>query len=183
MNTLMYDYFDDPAFVRDLFAFAVEMELAFARAQIEAGADLIGVGDAASSLVGPRIYSEFVWPWQQKLVDGIHALGAPVRLHICGDTRPNLQLMGRLGCEIVDLDSMVPLSEARAKMGARQVLLGNLHPVHVVRDGTPEGIKQALAECHRQAGRRYIVGAGCEIPRGTPAENLLAMRDYAREAE
>jgi MtaA/CmuA family methyltransferase len=183
MNTLMYDYFDDPGFVRDLFAFAVEMELAFARAQIEAGADLVGVGDAASSLVGPRIYSEFVWPWQQKLVDGIHALGAPVRLHICGDTRPNLQLMGRLGCEIVDLDSMVPLAEARAKMGTRQVLLGNLHPVHVVRDGTPEGIKQALAECRRQAGRRYIVGAGCEIPRGTPAENLLAMRDYAREAQ
>jgi len=183
MNTLMYDYFDDPGFVRDLFAFAVEMELAFARAQIEAGADLIGAGDAASSLVGPRIYAEFVWPWQQKLVDGLHALGAPVRLHICGDTRPNLQLMGRLGCEIVDLDSMVPLAEARAKMGTRQVLLGNLHPVHVVRDGTPEGIKQALAECRRQAGRRYIVGAGCEIPRGTPAENLLAMRDYAREAE
>ena len=183
MNTLMYDYFDDPGFVRDLFAFAVEMELAFARAQIEAGADLIGAGDAASSLVGPRIYAEFVWPWQQKLVDGIHALGAPVRLHICGDTRPNLQLMGRLGCEIVDLDSMVPLAEARAKMGTRQVLLGNLHPVHVVRDGTPEGIKQALAECRRQAGRRYIVGAGCEVPRGTPAENLLAMRDYAREAE
>jgi MtaA/CmuA family methyltransferase len=183
MNTLMYDYFDDPGFVRDLFAFAVEMELAFARAQIEAGADLIGAGDAASSLVGPRIYAEFVWPWQQKLVDGLHALGAPVRLHICGDTRPNLQLMGRLGCEIVDLDSMVPLAEARAKMGARQVLLGNLHPVHVVRDGTPEGIKQALAECRRQAGRRYIVGAGCEVPRGTPAENLLAMRDYAREAE
>ena len=183
MNTLMYDYFDDPGFVRDLFAFAVEMELAFARAQIEAGADLIGAGDAASSLVGPRIYAEFVWPWQQKLVDGLHALGAPVRLHICGDTRPNLQLMGRLGCEIVDLDSMVPLAEARAKMGTRQVLLGNLHPVHVVRDGTPEGIKQALAECRRQAGRRYIVGAGCEIPCGTPAENLLAMRDYAREAE
>lgn len=183
MNTLMYDYFDDPGFVRDLFAFAVEMELAFARAQIEAGADLIGVGDAASSLVGPRIYAEFVWPWQQKLVAGLHALGAPVRLHICGDTRPNLHLMGRLGCEIVDLDYMVPLAEARAKMGTRQVLLGNLHPVHVVRDGTPEGIKQALAECRRQAGRRYIVGAGCEIPRGTPAENLLAMRDYAREAE
>jgi MtaA/CmuA family methyltransferase len=182
MNTLMYDYFDDPAFVRDLFAFAVEMELAFARAQIEAGADLIGLGDAASSLVGPRIYSEFVWPWQQKLVDGLHALGAPVRLHICGDTRPNLELMGRLGCEIVDLDSMVPLSEARAKMGTRQVLLGNLHPVHIVRDGTPEGIKQALAACHHQAGRRYIVGAGCEIPRGTPAENLLAMRDYTHEA-
>jgi len=182
MNTLMYDYFDDPGFVRDLFAFAVEMELAFAKAQVQAGADLVGVGDAASSLVGPRIYSEFVWPWQVRLVDGIHALGAAVRLHICGDTRRNLELMGRLGCEIADIDYPVPLADARAKMGARQVLLGNLDPVRALRDGTPESVKQALAECHRAAGRRYIVGAGCEVPRGTPAENLLAMRDYAREA-
>jgi len=178
----MYDYFDDPGFVRDLFAFAVEMELAFAKAQVQAGADLVGVGDAASSLVGPRIYSEFVWPWQVRLVDGIHALGAAVRLHICGDTRRNLELMGRLGCEIADIDYPVPLADARAKMGARQVLLGNLDPVRALRDGTPESVKQALAECHRAAGRRYIVGAGCEVPRGTPAENLLAMRDYAREA-
>jgi uroporphyrinogen-III decarboxylase len=78
---------------------------------------------------------------------------------------------------------MVPLADARARMGARQVLLGNLDPVRALRDGTPEGIKQALAACHRAAGRRYIVGAGCEVPRGTPAENLLAMRDYAREAD
>jgi len=114
LNTLMLDFFDDPGFVRDLFAFAVEMELAFARAQVEAGAEIIGVGDAASSLVGPRIYNEFVWPYQGRLVEGIHALGSPVRLHICGDTRPNLERMGRLGCEIVDLDFLAPLADARA---------------------------------------------------------------------
>jgi MtaA/CmuA family methyltransferase len=179
MNTLMYDYFDDPGFVGDLFAFATEMEVRFAGAQVQAGADLIGVGDAASSLVGPTIYAKFVWPWQKKLVDAVHALGAPVRLHICGDTRPNLELMGRLGCEIVDIDFMVPLAEARRKMGPRQVLLGNLDPVRTLRNGTPEGIKQALAACHKAAGRRYVVGAGCEVPRDTPAENLLAMRDFA----
>src|SRR4051794_29940972 len=52
VNTLMLDFFDDPAFVRDLFDLVVEMELGFARIQIAAGADLIGVGDAAASLVG-----------------------------------------------------------------------------------------------------------------------------------
>ena len=53
INRLMTDFFDDPAFVRDLFAFVLEMELPFAKAQIEAGAELIGIGDAAASLVGP----------------------------------------------------------------------------------------------------------------------------------
>jgi MtaA/CmuA family methyltransferase len=179
INTLMLDFFDDPAFVRDLFAFVVEMELRFAREQLKAGADVIGVGDAAASLVGPDIYDEFVWPWEKKLVDGIHALGGKVRLHICGNTRRILEGMGRLGCEIVDLDSMAPISEARQKMGANTVLLGNLNPVTVLRNGDPAGVTAAIAECHRQAGTPFIVGAGCEVPRDTPAENLHALCAYA----
>jgi uroporphyrinogen-III decarboxylase len=75
---------------------------------------------------------------------------------------------------------MVPIAEARAAMGPHQVLLGNIDPVRVLRDGSPDSIKAALAECHRQAGAGYVVGAGCEVPRGTPRENVLAMTHYAR---
>ena len=180
INTLMTDFFDDPAFVRDLFEFVVTMELRFAKAQVEAGIDVMGVGDAAASLVGPQIYEEFVWPYEKKLVDGLHALGTKVRLHICGNTRRILAGMGRLGCEIVDLDYPAPLSEGRAAMGPDQVLLGNLNPVQVLKNGTPEGVTAAIAECHRQAGPRYIVGAGCEVPRGTPEANLRALTEYAQ---
>ncbi len=181
INTVMMDFFDDPAFVRDLFAFVIEMELRFAREQIKAGADIIGVGDAAASLVGPQLYNEFVWPYEKKLVDGIHAAGGRVRMHICGNTRPLLEPMGKLGCAIVDLDSLAPLDEARRKMGPNQVLLGNMNPVTVLRDGTRETVTAVTAECHRQAGSRFIVGAGCEVPRDTPEANLRAMCEYARQ--
>jgi MtaA/CmuA family methyltransferase len=180
INTVMTDFFDDPAFVRDLFEFVVEMELRFAREQIKAGADMIGVGDAAASLVGPQLYEEFVFPYEKKLVDGIHAAGGKVRLHICGNTRRILAGMGRLNCEIVDLDSLAPLNEARQQMGAGQVLLGNINPVSVMRNGNPETVTNAIAECHRHSGARYIVGAGCEVPRDTPTENLRALCEYAR---
>ena len=178
INALMVDFIDDPGFVRDLFAFSVEMELGFARAQIEAGSELIGVGDAAASLVGPVIYRELVQPFEQQLVDGIHSAGARVRLHICGRTRRLFARMGRLGCEIVDLDWMAPLAEARAAMGPDQVLLGNVDPVKVLRAGTPESVTAAVRECHRDAGSRYIVGAGCEVVRDTPEENLRALCGY-----
>ena len=168
INTLMLDFFDDPPFVRDLFAFVIELELRFAREQLKAGADVIGVGDAAASLVGPDIYNEFVWPYEMKLVDGIHALGGKVRLHICGNTRRILDGIGKLGCDIVDLDSMVPISEARQKMGPKTILLGNLNPVAVLRNGDPAGVTAVIAECHRQAGPRFIVGAGCEVPATRP---------------
>jgi MtaA/CmuA family methyltransferase len=143
----------------------------------------MGVGDAAASLVGPEVYNEFVWPFEKRLVEALHAMGTRVRLHICGNTRPLLAKMGQLGCDIVDLDFMVPVSEARHAMGERQLLLGNLDPVRQLRYSTPERVAADVAECHRQAGSRYIVGAGCEVPRGTPVENLRALMRYARETK
>ncbi len=178
INRLMTDFFDDPPFVRDLFEFVLEMELDFARAQLEAGAELIGMGDAAASLVGPRIYREFVLPYERKQIEALHAMGAKVRLHICGNIRRILAEIGTLGCEMVDIDWMVPLDDARREMGPQQVLSGNIDPVKVLRNGTPESIAAALAECRRQAGEGYIVAAGCEIPRDTPPVNVLAMTAF-----
>ena len=179
INALMLDFFDDPPFARDLLVFCVAMELDFARAQVEAGADLIGVGDAASSLLGPRLFQEFVEPFECRLVAGIQAFGARVRLHICGRTRKIYRGMAKTGADIVDLDSLAPMDQARAEMGPEQALLGNIDPVRVLLHGDPETVRAGLAECHRQAGARYIAGAGCEVPRGTPEANLLAMTRYA----
>ncbi|MDX2152573.1 MAG: uroporphyrinogen decarboxylase family protein [Bryobacteraceae bacterium] len=180
LNTLMLDFADDEGFVRDLFEFVVAMELRFAKAQLEAGADLIGVGDAAASLVGPRVYRTFVWPYEKKLVDGLRAMGARVRLHICGNTRKILPEMGQLGCEMVDLDYLSPLAEGRAAMGPAQPLCGNLDPVRGLRDGTAESVTSWCEQALRDAGPRWIAGAGCEIPPGTPYANVDAMAAFAR---
>jgi MtaA/CmuA family methyltransferase len=180
INRLMLDFGDDPEFVHELFGFTVETAIRFAAAQIEAGADIIGIGDAAASLVGPRIYREFVWPWEKKLVDAIHAMGGRVRLHICGNTRKLLDGMGTLGCAMVDIDSPVRMEEARTKMGPRQTLAGNLNPVKDLRDGTPETIRQALAMVQRQADAQWIVAAGCEIVRDTAHENVHALTQFAK---
>ena len=180
INTLMLDFYDDPQFVKDLFEFVIEMELRFARAQIDAGVDLIGIGDAAASLVGPQIYEEFVWPYEKRLVEGVKAMGAKARLHICGNTRFALDGMGRLGCDIVDLDYPSPMSEGRSQMGDQQVLLGNLNPVSVLLEGDAESVRKGVEQCHRESGKRFIVGAGCEIPRDTPEENLKALLEYAK---
>ncbi|MGD0221275.1 MAG: uroporphyrinogen decarboxylase family protein [Terriglobia bacterium] len=181
INSLMMDFFDDPGFVTDLFEFVLELELTFAKAQLASGAELIGVGDAAASLVGPRIYREFVWPYEKRMMEGLRAMGARTRLHICGNTRPILGLLGQLGCDIIDLDFLAPMADGRAAIGPHQVLLGNIDPVRVLRNGTPEEVYAAVADCHHHAGDRFIVSAGCEVVRDTPHENLRAMLRYARE--
>ncbi len=180
MNRLMVDFSDDPAFVEQLFNYSVELAVGFAAAQIQAGADIIGIGDPPASLVGPRMYKSQVWPWQKKLVDAIHARGAKVRLHICGNTRRILASMGELGCDLVDIDSPVPFEQARAQMGPLQALIGNLDPVRDVCNSSPESIRQSLEALQQKAGERWVVGAGCEIVRDTPHENMRVMMLFAQ---
>ena len=172
INRLMLDFNDDAAFVRELLEWVVQLALGFAKAQAGAGADLIGIGDPAASLTGPRIYREFIWEWQKKLVDGVRAAGAKVRLHICGNTRAILSDAALLGADIVDVDSVVSMSDARQRVGDEQILLGGLDPVRQLLNGTPEEVRDAIMQSKAEAGPRYIVGGGCEVPRGTPDNNL-----------
>jgi MtaA/CmuA family methyltransferase len=179
INTLMLDFCDDPVFVRDLLDFVVEMELRFAEAQRDAGAELMGVGDPAASLVGPAIFDEFIFPAQKRLVDGLKAMGLRTRSHICGNTRRIMKGRGQLGYDLVDVDAMVPLADARSKM-PDQVILGNVATVEVLENGSVDDVYSAVTRCHEAAGALYVIGAGCEVPRETPAANMFALRDYAR---
>ncbi|MGB8258767.1 MAG: uroporphyrinogen decarboxylase family protein [Terracidiphilus sp.] len=179
INRLMLDFTDDPDFVNDLLDFIVEMELVFARAQKDAGVELMGVGDPASSLVGPTIFMRTIFPAHKKLVEGMKAMGLRTRSHMCGQSRRILKGRGELGYDIVDLDSMVPLADARVQM-PNQVILGNVATVDVMRNGSVEKVLETVAKCNQDAGSLYIIGAGCEVPRDTTATNMLALRDYAR---
>ncbi len=181
INRVMLDLIDDPGFVRDLMAFVFDNAMSFARAQLALGADMIGVGDAAASLIGPGLYRDIVLEWEKRFVDGIHAMGGLVRLHICGNTNDLFPFLSEVKADIVDLDSMAQIAKARKEMGPDRLLAGNIDPVRVLQDGTPAGITAAFDRCFADAGgSRYAVNAGCEIPRRTPADNLRAMRDFAR---
>ncbi|HEY9593330.1 MAG TPA: uroporphyrinogen decarboxylase family protein [Spirochaetia bacterium] len=181
VSRIMIDFYDSPSFVRDLIAFVVDLELAFGRAQVEAGADYIGIGDAAASLVGPEMYREFVFEAEKRYVAELHRIGVPVRLHICGQTTPLLPMLAELGADLIDLDSMVSIAEARKVLGPKQCIAGNINPVSDLKDGTPQLVTEKLSTCFRDAGETaWAVAAGCEVPRATPDENLLAMGRFAR---
>ena len=182
LSRLMMDFYDDPEFVRELFSVVTAQAIRFAQAQIAAGADLIGVGDAASSLMGPDIFVEFTLKHHKAIVEAIHAAGALARLHICGNTVELMPLLVDVPYDIVDLDTLSPITKARAALGPDRVILGNIDTVSVVRGGTPHEVHRALSDClHDAGGQRWIVGAGCELPGDSPEANVLAMGTFARE--
>ena len=179
VNSLMLDFYDDAPFVTDLLSFATDVGIAFARAQRAAGVDLMGVGDAVSSLVGPAIFVPVIAPHHARLVQALRGMGLKTRSHICGNTTKICRSRARLGYDIVDIDSDVPLSWARAQMGDDTIILGNIPTVSVMEQGTPEQVRRSAAECRRVLGPNHVISAGCEVPRTTPIENMTALTSFA----
>jgi len=180
INEIMLDAVDDPAFVRDLFEFICEMEIAFARAQVEAGVDVIGIGDAAASLVNRRIYHELVLPYERRIIDAIHEMGCPVRLHICGNVNHLLDDIATLDIDMIDIDCLTDIELARQKLRPGLAILGNMDPVRYLLAGTPDEVREKLAFDHATIGQGYVAGPGCEVPPAGPIENVRAMVEYAR---
>ncbi len=60
-------------------------------------------------------------------------------------------------------------------VGPQVTLAGNLDPVAAVCFSDPETIHEQFKRLYEQLGNPYMVTAGCEIPSGTPPENLRAL--------
>jgi MtaA/CmuA family methyltransferase len=171
---------EEPEFAGAVMDWAAELAGRFARAQIAAGADMIGMGDAAASLVSPSCYARAIAPRETRLVEAIHAAGATARLHICGSVRGKYAAMEATRADIIDIDYPQPIAEARAAMRPQTVLAGNVSPAGVLLAGTPDEVRRAFQRCHQEAGPAYVVAPGCEVPPATPEANIRAMVAYAR---
>ena len=95
MQQVFINLLDEPEVMHRLLDLCTKQGILFAKAQIEAGAHIMGIGDSAASLVGPSLYEEFVLPYQQRLIDAIHEMSVPVKLHICGNIGPVMHLVAK----------------------------------------------------------------------------------------
>ncbi|OQA40033.1 MAG: Uroporphyrinogen decarboxylase [Chloroflexi bacterium ADurb.Bin325] len=181
VGVLLLDLVDRPEWVTELLEFCVEIAVSFARAQVAAGADIIGLGDAIASQISPRLYRQFALPYEQRIFAAVHEMGALARLHICGNTTRILADMVESGADIIDVDWMVDMGQAAAAFGGRAAACGNQDPVAVMLDATAAEVAAEVHACLAAGGPRCFSAAGCEIPDGTPEENLHSQARVLRE--
>ncbi len=182
MQEVFINMLDEPEAIQQLIKICTEQGILFAKAQVEAGADIIGIGDAATSLIGPALYEEFVLPYQKEMIKAVHDAGAKVKLHICGNINPVMHLIAQTGADIVDMDFMVDMDRAEKILPKDCCICGNFNPVEIMYEGTPEMVKEATRKCMALGRKNHnFVAPGCEIPKDTPIENVLAMKEALAE--
>lgn len=147
----------------------------FAKAQIESGCDVIGMGDAICSQIDPELYEAYILERHQEIIDFIHEKGGKVKLHICGNITHLLPLLKNLKVDILDLDWQVDMDYAYNEMGHDVIRCGNINPVEIQELSTEQLADKTRDMIQKEKGRKYILSGGCEITLNTPPENLKVM--------
>jgi len=167
----------DPDFANRLMDKCMVTAKDFAKAQIEGGCEIIGMGDAVCSQIDVDTYNSYVRDRHKELISYIQSLGGKIKLHICGDTNHLLPSYKDFALDILDLDWQVDIDHARSVLGEDVIFAGNVNPVLIQDKNRDEVFElcKSLAEKHRN--ERFILSAGCEITPLTPPENLKAMSE------
>lgn len=176
VNGLMIDLAEEEDGLEAVMEEILAQQCRFAKAQVDAGAHIIGVGNAVASLVGPTLYARYCQDLDRRLIEYIQGCGALVKLHICGNIQPILPQLAQIGPDILDIDWMVNFALAvDTCRGTKTCVCGNLDPVAVLMQGTPQQVEEKLRLCMAAGDETTLYAAGCEVPVSTPEENLLAM--------
>jgi [methyl-Co(III) methanol-specific corrinoid protein]:coenzyme M methyltransferase len=147
------------------------VSIAFAKAQFQAGADIVVVADhATGNLVGSYHYKEYLLPIHQEMTAAIEG---PLILHVCGNCMDRIELFADAGFDGYNFEWQVDAKIAVKKVGHRMCMVGNVNNPQVLFQGTPEDVRKQV---------RYAIEAGvdiitpeCAMPLATPIENLKAL--------
>lgn len=185
VESLLMAMITDPDAVTQVLDFTTKMVERLGRWLLDSGADGLVLGEATCSpnFISPKHYRQLVLPWHRVLIHSLRAAGwSQVGLHICGNVAPILDdVISGTEVTFMDVDYQVPVATAVALSQGRIGLRGNLDPSSVFRFGSEADVADATASLVTEvtdeggtAATRWVLSSGCDIPLGTPAENLRA---------
>lgn len=175
--------FSDPALGKVLLDKLTESVSIYLLAQIDAGADAVMVFDSWGGVLSTPAYREFSLAPMQKIVQTIKSRASrdvPVLLF----TKQGglwLEEMAETGCDVLGLDWTIELADARARVGDKVALQGNLDPAMLL--APVDKIQAATRHVMRSYGNGpgHIFNLGHGLTPDVPPEHVTACIEAVRQ--
>jgi uroporphyrinogen-III decarboxylase len=189
LEDMLSDPLTDEGFYRGMMEFLLEWSIKHLREVVQAGSDSIEFGaNLATSMVGPRFFQRYVMEYENRLARAIHAAGAFVVYHNCGDAQKIMHLYNDLEIDVWGYLTGPPfgdvnLDDALRILRPNLALRGNIDQVEFLRNATPTEVKQRVRELiERVKLRGNWILSTTDFPfDGQPYKNLHAFADAGRE--
>ena len=156
---------DDPATMHKLLDVVARSVAAYLAAQAAAGAQALMVFDTWGGLLAPEMFREFSLRYLARIAQSLQSNNAvksiPLILFSKG-ANSHLEALADTGCAALGLDWTIALGDARARVGNRVALQGNLDPavLHASPDAIRGEVKRALDSFGPHPGHIFNLGHG-----------------------
>ena len=182
-ETMMLMY-TDPQLLLTTNDFFAKLQKMWGIAQFKAGAHTIWLGDcnAMSHLISAEQYKNFAFDPCKKVVDAYSEAGGLTFLHNSEESIPHIELETQLGASVISVGPGIDIGKAKEAIKGKTCLMGNLDPVNILMNGTPEQVSKETERIMTtgKIGGGYLFDTGEMVPRDTPEENMRAMIQTAK---
>jgi uroporphyrinogen decarboxylase len=169
-----------PELLHTLLSTNAEAVTRYLNAQIEAGAQAVMLFDTWGGSLSGAAYREYSLTYMRRVVEGLIRERDGARIPVIVFTKGGglwLQDIAAIGCDVVGLDWTVDIGSARALIGGRVALQGNLDPA--VLFSPPTRIEAEVARVLAQygSGAGHIFNLGHGISQHTEPAHVGALVD------
>jgi uroporphyrinogen decarboxylase len=167
VERLIMETYDDPAWVHELLGILFRRKKIFVESLAGARYDILelGGGSASSTVISPRIFDEFVAPYDSQLIDLAHRAGQRIAYHTCGGMMPMLERI--VAMKPNAMETLTPpamggdmrLAEARQRIPMNICMIGGFDQFHFFKGCTEAETRAEVRRCFNAAGRNgaYIL--------------------------
>ncbi len=179
VENLLLDAITEPDRIFSFIDRLLPISIEFARAQFDAGADIVTWADhVTSDLASAKMYEEFILPAHKKV--NWHLAGdKKIILHTCGNVMDRLHLIQQAGFDAFHIDSRNNLTKAVEIAGNSMLLSGAVNNPITLLNGQKKQIEQEVLNC-AHAGI-HLISPECAIPFTVSNKSLITLVNAAHK--
>ena len=152
--------FDDPVWVHAFLRILCDRKLAFVRSLAGVRYDILelGGGSASTTVISPRIFEEFVAPYDTEIIAAAHEAGQRIVYHTCGGMMPILEHIADMCPDAMEtftppgMGGDVNLRAAKRRIGDRVCMIGGFDQFHFFTGCSPQETRREVRRCFEEAG-------------------------------
>ena len=176
LSELMMAMYIEPETVTMLLDKCTAFITEYVKAMKETGINGVILAEPAAGLVSNDDCFQYSSTYVKKIVDAVQDDSFSIVLHNCGNTGHCTEAMLRSGAYALHFGNKADMVEALNVCPPDLPVMGNIDPVGIMRQATPEQVYSAVSELlEKTAGYdNFILSSGCDVPPRTPFENIQA---------
>lgn len=155
----------------------------YAKAFKNVGANGIIIAEPAAGLLSPDHCQEFSSQYVKRIIDEVQDDFFMVILHNCGNTEKLVESMVSTGAMGFHFGNAVDMRKIMPQIPWGRIAMGNVNPASVLKNGSVNDVREKSKELLIETApyKNYVFSSGCDVPPGTPHENIQAFFDTLDE--